>query len=327
MQADMKNTNFWLKLVKPILALAPMEDVTDTVYRQIIAQAGKPDVFFTEFTSVEGICSKGRDHIIKRLQFSEKERPIVAQIWGLKPENFYQSAKLIHELGFDGIDLNMGCPEKSVIKRGSCGALIKNPALAKEIIQATKEGAGGLPVSVKTRIGFEEIQTEEWVEFLLSQNIQALTLHLRTVKEESEVPTHWEEITKAVRIRNDKKLSTLILGNGDIKSREEALEKVNLYGIDGVMIGRGIFHNLWLFNKEINISDITPQMKLTMLLEHAKLFQKTWGKTKNFSVLKRFFKAYVSGFTHAAELRVKLMETKNIEEVISFLETVLKNQV
>jgi len=208
--------SFWNTLEKPILIQAPMDDVTDTVFRQIIARCGKPDVFFTEFTNVEGMCSRGKDKVGKRIVFTPVERPIVAQIWGLDPLKFTETAKLIKRMGFDGIDINMGCPEKSVVKRGSCGAIIDNPKLAKEIILAVRKGAVGLPISVKTRIGVKNIQTEKWIKFLLEMDLDAITIHGRTVAEMSDVPNHWDEIGKAVRLRDSMKSKTLIIGNGDI---------------------------------------------------------------------------------------------------------------
>ncbi len=311
--------NFWNNLQKPIFIQAPMEDVTDTVFRQIIIKCGKPDVFFTEFTNVEGMCSRGRDKVGKRFIYTKIEHPIVAQIWGLDPAKFLETARLIKLRGFDGIDINMGCPEKSVVKKGACAALINNPQLAKEIIMATREGAGGLPISVKTRIGIKDIQTEKWAGFLLKLNLDALTIHGRTVAEMSDVPNHWDEIEKVVRLRDSLKLKTLIIGNGDVKSREDAMEKVKKYGVDGVMIGRGIFNNLWIFNKSINPANISYQEKIKLLIEHITLFDKTWGKNKNFSIMKKFYKIYISGLPNASEIRTKLMSFQTAEETLSFL--------
>jgi tRNA-dihydrouridine synthase len=339
--------NFWKTLKKPILAQAPMEDVTDTVFRQIIAKCGVPDVFFTEFTNVEGMCSRGKDKVGKRLIFTSVEKPIVAQVWGKTPEKFLETAKMIRKMGFDGIDINMGCPEKSVVKKGAGGGLIDNPTLAKEIILATREGAGKLPLSVKTRIGVKEIQTEKWIGFLLKLNLDALTIHGRTVAEMSDVPNHWEEIEKAVKLRNSLKSKTLIIGNGDVKSREEALEKSKQYELDGIMIGRGIFSNLWIFNKESEgwqkrkgsrqratqralAGGITfdrtpdkasPEEKIKLLIEHISLFDKTWGKTKNFSLMKKFYKIYISSHPDAKSVRVKLMEFMNAKDTLKFLKS------
>lgn len=300
-----------------------MEDVTDTVFRQIISCCGKPDVFFTEFTNVEGMCSRGRDKVGKRLIFTGSERPIVAQIWGNNPENYHTSARLIKKMGFDGIDINMGCPEKAVVKKGSCAALINNHPLAKKIILATQEGAGGLPVSVKTRIGIKNIQTEEWAGFLLKFDLQALAIHARTVSEMSDVPAHWDEIGKVVKLRNSMKSPTLIIGNGNVEGLEDAEEKYQKYKVDGIMIGRGIFDNLWMFNKSIDPQNISYKEKLRLLIKHIELFDKTWGKTKNFAIIKKFYKIYISGVPNASDFRNKLMEFKKAKETLEFLKSKL----
>lgn len=312
--------NFWNDLKKPILIQAPMEDVTDTVFRQIITKCGKPDVFFTEFTNVEGLCSPGREKVGKRLKFTEAERPIVAQIWGNNPENYLETAKLIKDMGFDGIDINMGCPEKRVLKKGSCAALINNHPLASEIILATREGAGGLPISVKTRIGIKNIQTEEWATFLLKLDLDALIIHGRTVAEMSDVPNHWDEIGKVVKLRDVMKVKTLIIGNGDVKDLSDVMEKYEKYKVNGVMIGRSIFNNLWFFNKKINPQKISYQEKLKLLVEHITLFDKTWGKSKNFSTMKKFYKIYISGIPNASNVREELMKFKNASDTLKFLQ-------
>lgn len=311
--------NIWTTLKKPILIQAPMEDVTDTVFRQIITKCGKPDLFFTEFTNVEGMCSRGRDKVGKRLIFTSIERPIIAQIWGLNPSNFFETSKLIKQMGFDGIDINMGCPEKSVVKKGACAALINNQSLAREIVLATHEGAGGLPISVKTRIGIKEVKTEEWAEFLLGLDLDALIIHGRTVVEMSDVPAHWDEIGKVVKLRDSLKKKTLIIGNGDVKTRADAMEKVKKYGVDGIMIGRGIFNNLWLFNKNFDPAKISYKKKLKLLIEHIELFDKTWGKNKNFSIMKKFYKIYISGMPDAGNVRAELMKFTNALETLNFL--------
>lgn len=311
--------NVWTALKKPILIQAPMEDVTDTVFRQIITKCRKPDLFFTEFTNVEGMCSRGRDKVGKRLIFTPIEKPIIAQLWGNNPKNYFETAKLIKSMGFDGIDINMGCPEKSVVKKGSCAALINNPSLAKEIILATREGAGGLPISVKTRIGIKEIKTEEWTGFLLGLNLDALIIHARTVAEMSEVPAHWDEIGKVIKLRNEMKVKTLIVGNGDVKDLNDAMHKYEKYKVDGIMIGRGIFNNLWVYDKNIDPAKISYQEKLQLLIEHIELFDKTWGKTKNFSIMKKFYKIYVSGMPNASDFRSKLMALQTAQETLNFL--------
>lgn len=308
--------NFWEKLQKPIFILAPMDGITDTAFRQIVALVGKPGVFFTEFVPVDAILSKGNIEISKSLQYSEIEKPIVAQIWGSDPEKFYQVAKLLYKLGFDGIDINMGCPDRAPIKRGACSALIKNPKLAKEIILATIKGAGGLPVSVKTRIGFDSIDTKNWVEVLLQTPIAALTVHLRTVVEMSKVPAHWEEMKKITKVRKTVKSKAKILGNGDVKSLKEGRDKCNQFGIDGVMIGTGIFENVYLFNEKIDVNKIEPKQKIELLLKHIKLFEEIWRQDRHFELLKKFVKCYVSHFDGAKKHRDKLMKTKSLPELI-----------
>src|SRR3989344_2864791 len=249
---------FWKKLLstsnvdkRPILALAPMADVTDATFRRIIAKYGKPDVMFTEFVSCDGLCSAGQKNLWPILKFIKKERPIVAQVFGAKPENFYESAKLIKKLGFDGIDINMGCPDKKVIKQGAGAALINNSRLAQEIIRQTKKGArlsggqaGAMPVSIKTRIGYDKYDKKEfkkWLTALLEEKPAAITIHGRTKKEMSVVSARWDIVAEAVKIRNEFDSSdnhTLILGNGDVQSVADAKEKSRISGADGVMIGR-----------------------------------------------------------------------------------------
>lgn len=308
--------NIWQKLPRPIMILAPMEDVTDTVFRRVVASCGAPDLYFTEFTSVDGLFSKGYPYVAKRLQFTSDEHPLIAQIWGAKPENYFKAAQMLGEMGFDGIDINMGCPEKRVIKQGMCAALIENRSLAKEIIQATKEGAGKLPVSVKTRIGVNTIVTEDWTGFLLDQEIEALIVHGRTAKEMSEVPVHWDEITKVVKLRDMMKLSTVIIGNGDVLSRNDALERVKESGVDGIMIGRGVFHDPWVFNKEHFGDSVTFQEKLVTLEQHVRLYQSTWGDNRPFAVLKKFVKCYIAGYPGSSEIRADLMTTTSYEEIL-----------
>lgn len=304
--------------------MAPMDDVTDTVFRQIIGELAPPDLFFTEFTSVDGIVSeKGFEQVSKRLKFTKKEQPLIAQIWGNDPEKFFKASQIVAGMGFDGIDINMGCPEKSVIRRGMCSALINNPKLAAQIIQSVKEG-GRLPVSVKTRIGMYKIQTEEWISFLLKQDLDALIIHGRTVKEMSKVPAHWDEIAKSVKLRDQINPGTLIIGNGDVSSYADGLEKVKQYGVDGVMIGTGIFKNLWIFDPSGKLPTLTLEKRLNQLLKHTRLFIETWGDTKSFAILKKFFKCYLSGFEGAVEIRAKFMEANTLVEVENLVKNFFK---
>ena len=320
--------NFWERLNKPFFVLAPMLDVTDTAFRQIVAKYGKPDVFWTEFVAVDGLCSEDGREKLKRnlLQFNESERPIVAQIFGSNPENFEKASKLIAKMGFDGIDINMGCPQKNILKQGAGAELIKNHKLVKEIIRATKRGAGKLPVSVKTRIGYNKNEVETWIQVLLQEEPVALTIHGRTKKEMSKVPAHWDIIKRTREIRDEMKSKTLIIGNGDIKNLIEAKERIKETGVDGVMIGRGIFGNPWLFSKKDFPIDLKERLKV--VLEHTKLFEKIFGENKenrdlfggngrarNFALMKKHYKAYINGFKGAKELRIKLMEAENVKDV------------
>lgn len=225
---------FWSRLARPVMVQAPMLDVTDAAYRLMMARHGKPDVMFTEFTSCDGLCSRGRDALMKQLQYDESERPIVAQVFGANPEKYLEAARLLRDLGFDGIDINMGCPVKTIVKAGSCAALIKKPQLAKEIIAACKEGAGDLPVSVKTRIGYDKITLEDWLGHVIEAAPAAITLHLRTAKEMSAVAAHWEVMDKAVAMV--RKTDILILGNGDVRDIQHARALAAEYQLDGIML-------------------------------------------------------------------------------------------
>ncbi|OGD68595.1 hypothetical protein A2996_01700 [Candidatus Campbellbacteria bacterium RIFCSPLOWO2_01_FULL_34_15] len=316
--------NFWNKIKKrPFFVLAPMADVTDVSFRQVVAKYGKPDVFWTEFVACDGLCSVGQEKLVKNLlQFSEKERPIVAQLFGSNPENFEKSARLIKKLGFDGIDINMGCPQKNILKQGAGAELIKSTKLAKEIIRATKKGAGGLPVSVKTRIGYNKNEIETWIPAILEEEPVVLTIHGRTKKEMSKVSAHWDIIRDVVDIRDRMKSKTLVIGNGDIFSFEGGLEKAKMSGVDGIMVGRGIFGNPWFFSGK----NPTIKEKMKVALEHTKLFEKIFGETRenkkifggrarNFALMKKHYKAYINGFDGAKELRIKLMDADSLKEV------------
>ncbi len=289
-----------------------MADVTDCAFRQIIAKYGKPDVFWTEFVSADGLAHpEAREKLLIDLKYNENERPIVAQIFGGNVENIRKASALCAELDFDGIDINMGCPDKTIEKQCAGAACMKDPELARKIIQAAREGGGGLPISVKTRIGYNKNEIETWIKTLLSEDLAALTLHLRTRKEMSNVPAHWELIKRIVEIRDEMGKETLIIGNGDVVDLEDAKQKVKEYGCDGVMLGRAIFGNPWLFsNHKPNLKE-----KLKILVEHTKLFEKMLGVHKNFAIMKKHYKAYVNGFDGAKELRVKLMEAENTEQV------------
>ncbi len=312
--------NFWQTLPKPFTVLAPLDGVTDFVFRQIIVELGKPDVLFTEFTSCDGMQSRGKEKVENRLKFSANEKPIIAQIWGANPKDFHETARQISELGFAGIDINMGCPVSDIIKGGACSGLIKNPKLAGEIIKATKEGAGKLPVSVKTRIGFSEEKIDEWIGFLLEQDLAALSVHLRTVPEMSKVPAHWEFMPKIIELRNKYFPATVIIGNGDILSVGEIEDKYKEYGCDGFMVGRGIFANPWMFSKTKKIDEVSVGERFDTFLKHINLYDKTWGESRNFANLKKFCKTYINNFADAGKCREQIMETKSMEELKEIVE-------
>lgn len=311
----------WSSLPRPFFVLAPMEGATDTVFRQIVAMCGRPNVFFTEFTSVEGLTSeRGFKEVSKRLKYTENERPLIAQIWGKTPEKYAHATQIVREMGFDGVDINMGCPDRTVVKNGCCSALIETPELAQQIIDAVKSEAGGMPVSVKTRIGLRTIKTEEWVGFLLQQKLAALTVHLRTAKEMSKVAPHWDEMRKVVELRDKISPQTLIIGNGDILTLEDAKEKIKTYGFDGAMLGRGIFQNPWVFTGDTS-EQHGREEKIKLLKKHLSLQETTWGNEKSYFPLKKYFKIYTSGFEGAAELREKLMETNSSDEAHTILDS------
>ena len=323
--------NFWQEIIsktgkfengnrKPFFSLAPMEAVTDVIFRHVVAEAARPDVFYTEFTNSASFCSEKGVHSTRgRLHFTEDEQPIVAQIWGSKPENFAQMSKGLAEMGYRAIDINMGCPDKAVIKSGGGSDLIRNPELAGEIIAAAKEG--GLPISVKTRLGFSRIdEWHDWLRFLLEQNIAVLTVHLRTKKEMSKVNAHFEMIPEILKLRDEIAPQTLIQINGDILSVRQGLELAEKYpGIDGIMIGRGVFANPFVFETEVREHSKAELINLLKL--HLDIFDEyaTRFEIRKFEPLKRFFKIYIREFDGASDLRAKLMETKSTAEVREIL--------
>ncbi|MCD8809185.1 tRNA-dihydrouridine synthase [Mammaliicoccus sciuri] len=311
--------NFWSELPRPFFILAPMEDVTDIVFRHVVSEAARPDVFFTEFTNTESFCHPEGIHSVRgRLTFSEDEQPIVAHIWGDKPDHFREMSIGMAEMGFKGIDLNMGCPVANVAGKGKGSGLILRPERAAEIIQAAK--AGGLPVSVKTRLGYYDIEEwRDWLKHVFEQDIANLSIHLRTRKEMSKVDAHWELIEAIKNLRDEIAPNTLLTINGDIPDRQTGLELAEKYGIDGVMIGRGIFNNPFAFEKEPR--EHTSKELLDLLRLHLTLFDKyATSETRQFKSLRRFFKIYVRSMRGASELRHQLMSTETTDEVRALLD-------
>lgn len=316
-------------LPRPFFVLAPMDDVTDSVFRQVVASTAAPDLYFTEFVNVDGLQSPGRDRVSKKLQFTDIEKPLVAQVWGLEPDNFYKTAYELTTAGYAGIDINMGCPVKDVVNNGTCSALILNRPLATEIIKAVQKGvqdaakAAGVepvPVSVKTRLGFNEVDLS-WHEFLLGHGLDMLTVHGRTRREMSLVPAHWDVIGQVRELRDKLAPDTLIVGNGDVESHAQGIELAAHYGLDGIMIGRGVFHDPYVFSPDSPWPDMTPLQKLALFKRHIELFAATWPDgERRVHTLNKFCKIYVNGFDNAKELRETLMAASSPQELLQMVE-------
>ena len=362
--------------------MAPMDDVTDTVFRQIVAGCAPPDLYFTEFVNVDGLQSPGREKLLHKLRFTKNEKPIIAQLWGLNPENFYKTAreiangslameantlqsshvdevqesgeahnemyKEVHRVttgaddaamrhkhsgvasfaerqasvmrNFAGVDLNMGCPVKAVIKNGACAALMNNRGLAEEIIEATREGASKhFPVSVKTRVGFTTVDMS-WLELLLTKKLNMLSIYGRSAKQHSDKPPDWDTIGQVRKIRDTLCPATLIVGNGDVMSRAQGLGLADKFKLDGIMIGRGVFADPFVFAQQSPWAGYTQKQKIELYRRHVELFAKTWTKgERRIETLNKFCKVYISGFDGAKQLREKLMSAKSVEGLLKIL--------
>lgn len=332
------------ELRKRLFILAPMDDVTDTVFRRVVGRCAAPDMYFTEFVNVDGLQSPGRAKLLKKLLFTNQEKPLVVQLWGKNPDNFLKTAEqladgtfiaelqrfavdrgidssLMKDLSLAGVDLNMGCPVKVVVQNGCCSALINDRDRAVEIIQATKQGsAGRLPVSVKTRLGFHEVDMS-WIELLLNQKLNMLTVHGRTSKQQSLVPANWDLIGRARELRDQIAPDTLIIGNGDIQSRSQADELIANHGLDGVMVGRGVFHDPFLFAKRSPWESYGRTERIALFRHHIELFAQTWLPGERPShTLNKFCKIYINGFDGAKELREQLMAAQDAGQLASILD-------
>lgn len=347
--------NFWENLPAPFFVVAPMADVTDAAFRRVIAKYGRPDVMWTEFVAADGLVRatpEGKEKLMADLKYSKLERPIVAQLFTSNPEHMEYAANLCRELGFDGIDINMGCPDKSIEKQGCGSAMIKTPAVAREIIRAAKRGAKNVPVSVKTRVGYNKDEIDSWIPVLLEERPAALTIHARTREEMSKVPAVWERVARAVALRDKIAPDTRIIGNGDVLSLNDAHQKANESGADGVMIGRALFGNPWFFNPkrrlpfrlhalpthgvnretllsfdegDSKIEIVSLKERLQVLVEHTKLFEEMLPH-KNLAVMKKHYKAYVSGFPGAADLRHELMQQNSVSDIEAVVHAFLAQQ-
>ena len=317
------NLGFWGKLKRPIVGLAPMDGVTDAPMRYITAKYGRPDVMFTEFVSADGLkrvtggnklSLASRNSLLRHLRFDESERPVVAQLFGGDPEAFFEVSKLIVKMGFDGVDINMGCPAKKVAGRGEGAGLIKNHELAGEIIAAVKKGVEGkIPVSVKTRIGFEKADPEWW-KFLATQDLAAVTIHGRTFKQLYQGEADWEAIGEAGTLI--KQSGAVFLGSGDISSRQQAVVSCQKYGVDGALIGRGAMGNPWIFKKLKNskTQELKTEEKLSIAVEHARKFEEVFPNDR-FFIMRKHLSWYARGFDGAADLRQKLVLCNSADEV------------
>ncbi len=314
---------FWGQVQRPFFALAPMYDVTDAAFRAVIAQCGAPDVMYTEFVSAEGLAHPvGREKLAQHLWYTDAERPIVAQIFGTDPAAYEAAARLIREHGFDGVDLNMGCPEKNVVKAGAGAALIDDPALACDLVHAARAGAGDMPVSVKTRIGYRAESIDAWLPRLFDLRIPAIAVHLRTQKEMSDVDAHWDLMSRIVAMRDTLAPQTLIVGNGDVRTVADGARLAATSGCDGIMIGRGVFGNPWVFTADSGACKAV-ETRLQMMVLHTKKFEQLFAGVKNFAMMKKHYKAYASGFDGASVLRTALMNTTCAADVEHIVRTFL----
>lgn len=316
--------SFWGSLPAPFVALSPMDGITDPVFRQIVVSCGKSDVLFTEFVSADGLVSAGRERLMSHLQFQKNEHPIVAQLFGSTPAHFCESAKLIQSLGFDAIDINMGCPDTNVVKRGGGAGLIKTPKIAASVIAAVKQGAGGLPVSVKTRIGYDDVQIDEWIPFLLSQNIAVLSVHLRTLRQMYKGNAQWKYMKDIMAMRDRAHVPTKIIASGDIQNLDDVKRLHAIYGCDGYMIGRAAIKNPWVFAGPGG-APVTTHARLEMFARHVDLFRETWHENRNPSELKKFCTTYTLGMADAKAFRTHFMNLKTLGELQGFLQDYLSH--
>ena len=305
-----------------------MDDVTDTVFRQIVHGCAPADLYMTEFVNVDGLQSPGREKLLPKLKVAASEGPVIAQIWGKNPENYYKTVLELHEMGFVGVDINMGCPVKNVVQSGCCSALINNRGLTGEILSAVGEAAREVadetgqdfPVSVKTRLGLKAIDYT-WHEFLLQHKLNMLTIHARTTKEMSKVPAHWDDLTPIRELRDKLSPTTLLVGNGDVRDRKHGEELAKQYKLDGIMIGRGIFDDPYALSSSSPWTDMTKAEKVALYRKHVELFAETWQNNERRVVtLNKFCKIYINGFPNAKELREELMAARDTDALLEILD-------
>jgi tRNA-dihydrouridine synthase len=315
--------NIYQKLPRPFFVLAPMDDVSDTVFRQIIQSCHAPDLFFTEFVSVDGLQSAGRAALLDKLRYAANERPLIAQLWGKNIQAYQQTARELCAMGFDGIDLNMGCPDKTILKHGCCAALIQNRDMALNIIHATQDAVSGrIPISVKTRLGFDDVDLS-WHELLLKQSLDALTIHARTRRDMSKVPARWSYLSEIVAMKNTLAPNTVLIGNGDVAHRQQAQNLAQHYQLDGIMIGRGIFSDPFAFSLESPWPTMPMHDRLELYRTHIKTFIATWPMgERRIQTLNKFCKIYIQGCSGAAHYREMLMSCRSVDELFRTLDVI-----
>jgi len=367
--------NFWETLPQPIIGLAPMDGVTDAAFRLIVAQQGRADISFTEFTNVGDIC-RGPDRMLSPLLYHECERPVVAQLYGKDPDLFYQAAHIVCELGFDGLDINMGCPSKNVASSGSGAGLIRTPDVAHAILRAARQGvtdwANGqtlfnagiktaraefiqsmnvrrvgvaaiprrlLPVSVKTRLGYDSVIVERWISHLLDEQPAAITVHGRTLEQMYRGEADWDAIARAVELA--KGTGTWLLGNGDVHSMHDVIRRVRDTGVHGVLVGRGALGSPWFFQSKDTARalarcqddrererapstsvEVTLAKRFAVMIDHARQFESIFG-VAHFPRMRKHLGWYCKGFPHAASLRASMVRASSVLHVEGMLEEFL----
>lgn len=375
MMRDASHVPFWHTLPQPIIGLSPMDGVTDAAFRLVVAVQGAPDVTFTEFTSVGDICY-GPGFLLSSLVYSERERPVVAQLYGRDPDLFYRAAHAVCELGFDGLDVNMGCPSRSVASSGSGAGLIRTPDLAHAIMRAARQGiqdwaagqspvAAGLkparaeclramnlkrngvatpprrpiPLSVKTRLGYDSVVIEPWVSHLLAEQPAAISVHGRTLEQMYRGGADWMAIARAARLVRG--TTTVLLGNGDLQSVQDVVRRIRESAVHGVLVGRGALGSPWFFRGKEAVraclrsphdagtepagpldDEIGLAERFQVMLEHARQFEALFGRDR-FPGMRKHLGWYCKGFPHAAAMRARMVRVFSSSEVAQVVDEYL----
>lgn len=325
---------------RPLFVLAPMADVTDVAFRTVIQEAGGCDVLWTEFVSADGLVRAteiGKYKLKKDLLLSPLQHPIVAQLFSSTPEHMFEATKLCRELGYDGVDINMGCPDQSIEKQKCGAAMMKHPELAQGVIRAAKDaatvdGIRTMAITVKTRVGYNAVELDTWIPILLEAEVDVITIHARTRKDMSKVPANWDYVKRVVELRDEwqknhpDKVAPLIFGNGDVESIANGFKKAEITHADGVMVGRAMFGNPWFFRDLLDgpkASEVTRKERIEALVRQTEIFARELGDVKSFALMKKFFKTYMTGFEDAVEIRTTIMDMETAREVLGYLKSKL----